>query len=305
MSLEKIQQFLKPELEETAAIIQSYLLQIDEPELKPLIEQTPFATGKRVRLLFMFLLARAAERGNKNLPYLAAAVEIFHLASLVHDDILDESRLRRNQKTLNARFGVKIALLWGDFLLTVFQRILIERRLFYAQKIFNRAAREMLGGQLEESLKSERFDLSLQEIVSIARKKTAALFVAIARLMRLSKEWQDFAENFGLLFQFSDDLLDLYGEKSGKELFQDLEEGKLTLPYYFLTQELPQMERALKSRDRQAIIEAAGKIDLLAKVEDYLKNYRHKLDQQIECGCVEPVASYLKMLVRFLTERRS
>lgn len=213
--------------------------------ISQLRQRTPVDKGKKVRATFLFLLAGAARNGRSaddGLPLLGAAIEMLHLSSLVHDDIVDNSLWRRGEKTPNHHFGDFLSVLWGDFLFITSVRMLSRERRNDAVSMLAEASRQMIEGQILEFENSFNYDISPQTYYAIIRRKTASLFAGIAGLAAVlpgapagrAKEFQRFGQDFGMIFQVGDDLLDLFSERSGKGRFQDLKEGKVTLPYILL-----------------------------------------------------------------------
>lgn len=178
-------------------------------------------------------------RGSHDLP-LAAAVEGLHLASLIHDDIIDRSAYRRGEKTAWRRFGPDFGLLLGDFF---FIRS-VARSLAFEEKeipaMLAEAARLMIEGEIEELAESHNLKISRGRYLKIIEKKTASLFQTTCRLAAClgragseeTKALEEYGLNLGLTFQVIDDLLDLTGRPSqtGKPAFSDLREGRVTLP---------------------------------------------------------------------------
>jgi octaprenyl-diphosphate synthase len=214
--------------------------------------------GKRVRSTFLLLLARTgagydAERAAK----VCAAIELIHLGSLIHDDIIDGSDLRRNEKTAHQRWGNRVAVLLGDYTLSKSMELIWEdpdRRLPLS---LCRASSALIRAEVLEVERAGRMDLTLAEYREIIAGKTAALFAACgesgALLAGFSPENVDRAaalgRDFGLAFQIVDDLLDfgIGAEHLDKRPFTDVQNGLLTLPLIlFLGNAAPaEKERAL------------------------------------------------------------
>ncbi len=203
---------------------------------------TPVAKGKKIRAAFLFLLARLNGARDNGLANLGAAIEMLHLSSLVHDDIVDHSTRRRGEKTPNHHFGDTLSVLWGDFLFITSIRMLTRDGHGAAVDMLAEASRQMIEGQILEYENNFNYRLGTRTYYDIIRKKTASLFSGIAALaagfpgtdVRRVPDFRRFGQNFGMIFQISDDLLDLFSERSGKGRFQDLKEGKVTLPYILL-----------------------------------------------------------------------
>ncbi len=205
---------------------------------------TPIGKGKKIRAAFFFLLARLNRARGGGPPDLGAAIEMLHLSSLVHDDIVDHSGRRRGQQTPNRHFGDAVSVLWGDFLFISAMRMLTRSGRGDAVSLLAEASRRMIEGQILEFANSFNYRLAPRTYYEIIRRKTASLFESIAALAaRLpggspgrEQEFRRFGRDFGMIFQVGDDLLDLFSGQSGKGRFQDLKEGKVTLPYILLVQ---------------------------------------------------------------------
>ncbi len=205
---------------------------------------TPVGKGKKIRAAFFFLLARLNGARDDGLPTLGAAIEMLHLSSLVHDDIVDHSTCRRGEKTPNHHFGDTLSVLWGDFLFINSIRML-TRDGHAARRcdMLAETSRQMIEGQILEFENNFNYRLRTRgPTTTSSASKTASLFAGIADLAaglpggaaRRAADFRRFGQDFGMIFQISDDLLDLFSERSGKGRFQDLKEGKVTLPYILL-----------------------------------------------------------------------
>jgi geranylgeranyl pyrophosphate synthase len=203
---------------------------------------TPVGKGKKIRAAFFFLLARLNGAGDDGLPTLGAAIEMLHLSSLVHDDIIDHSSRRRGEKTPNHHFGDTLSVLWGDFLFINSIRMLTREGRGAAVDMLAETSRQMIEGQILEFENNFNYRLPPRTYYDIIRRKTSSLFSGIAGLAaglpggsaRRISDFRRCGQDFGMIFQISDDLLDLFSERSGKGRFQDLKEGKVTLPYILL-----------------------------------------------------------------------
>jgi octaprenyl-diphosphate synthase len=196
--------------------------------------------GKLIRPGVLLLITRhLGYRGNKDVT-VAAAVEAIHVASLIHDDIIDGSVTRRGSKTALKSFGADFSLLLGDFFFirSVYNSLSLNDE--YLPKLITRVAQRMIEGEIEELVHSYNFSLSQAEYMRIIEKKTASLFETTCKLAchlgkasRKEREALDrYGLNLGLVFQIIDDLIDLVGQPSetGKTGFSDLKEGRITLP---------------------------------------------------------------------------
>ena len=199
--------------------------------------------GKQMRPMFVFLVAKMVSNGNfKEKTYRGAAIiELIHTATLVHDDIVDDSNRRRGFFSLNALWKNKIAVLVGDFLLSKGLLLSIDNDDFDVLKIISTAVREMSEGELLQIEKARRLDITEEVYFDIIRQKTATLISACCGIGAASvdadKEDVENMREFGLLigiaFQIKDDLFDYTDDKIGKPTGIDIKEQKMTLPLIY------------------------------------------------------------------------
>ena len=229
------------------------------PVLLKMARQTVSKQGKLIRPGILLLITGHLGYKGKNDTILAAAVEAIHLASLIHDDIIDGSAYRRGEKTVVHRFGPNFSLLLGDFF---FIRSIARTLSSEDPKIpqmLAATAQEMIEGEMEELEESYNFSLTPSRYLKIIEKKTASLFRTTCRLgCRLGRARRkdeaalaEYGLNLGLAFQVIDDLLDLVGQpaETGKPVFSDLREGRVTLPLILaLRHQEPAARRELKRR---------------------------------------------------------
>lgn len=200
--------------------------------------------GKKLRPFLLFLAASFGDYDKKVLLDLASGIEILHMASLVHDDIIDNAELRRGQKTAQKKFGKKEAVFIGDFLLTKTFDILFDHLDRDTLKRISKNVRLICEGEIEQAEKSYDFQLNIKDYFKRIRHKTALLFalssylgayVSGIRAKKLNILYKLGLE-IGMAFQIQDDILDFAGEEkeTGKNLAQDLSEGIVTLPVIIL-----------------------------------------------------------------------
>jgi len=195
------------------------------------------AGGKRIRPLVLLLLAKALKYEGDLQYKLAAAIEFIHTATLLHDDVVDESNLRRNRPTANNIFGNSAAVLVGDFLYTrAFQIISIELE---AAKVMADATNDLASGEVMQLMNIKNFDISEADYIKTIHLKTAVLFSAACQFSaiigdspNLQDSFADYGKYLGYAFQIADDVLDYAGDinNTGKNIGDDLSEQKLTLP---------------------------------------------------------------------------
>lgn len=196
--------------------------------------------GKQMRPMFVFLVAKMVNNGEvSERTYRGASViELIHTASLVHDDVVDDSNRRRGFFSINALWKNKIAVLIGDYLLSKGMLVCIDNSDFDLLKIISVAVREIVEGELLQIEKARKLDITEDVYYEIIRQKTATLIAACCSLGAASvkpntndvERMRKFGELIGMAFQIKDDLFD-YGEEAiGKPTGIDIKEQKMTLP---------------------------------------------------------------------------
>ena len=196
--------------------------------------------GKQMRPMFVFLVAKMVSDGgfDERTYRGASVVELIHTATLVHDDVVDESNRRRGFFSVNALWKNKIAVLVGDFLLSKGLLLSIDNEDFDLLKLISIAVREMSEGELLQIEKARKLDITEDIYFDIIRQKTATLIAACCGIGAASvganqdtiQQMRKFGEYIGIAFQIKDDLFDYSDEKIGKPTGIDIKEQKMTLP---------------------------------------------------------------------------
>jgi len=198
--------------------------------------------GKQMRPMFVFLTSKMFGEMNEKCYRAASLIELLHTATLVHDDVVDESNLRRGYFSVNALWKNKIAVLVGDFLLSKGLLLSVENEDFDLLKIVSSAVKDMSEGELLQIEKARRLDIKEEIYFEIIRKKTAVLISSCcacgASAMNTDKETIKklslFGEKVGIAFQIKDDLFDYTQSKLiGKPTGIDIREQKMTLPLIY------------------------------------------------------------------------
>lgn len=200
--------------------------------------------GKQMRPMFVFLVAKMVNNGEiSERTYRGASViELIHTATLVHDDVVDDSNRRRGFFSVNALWKNKIAVLIGDYLLSKGLLLSIDNNDFDLLKIISVAVREMSEGELLQIEKARRLDITEKVYYEIIRQKTATLIAACCSLGAASvkpnspevETMRKFGELIGMAFQIKDDLFDYGEDKIGKPIGIDIKEQKMTLPLIYV-----------------------------------------------------------------------
>ena len=242
-NMDALQQIRKPieaEMSQYKQVFDSYLVHTN-PLLHRVLTTIGNRRGKMMRPMLTLLVAKLVGEGkvNDNSIYTAATFEFFHTASLVHDDIVDESEERRGQESVNNAYGNQIAVLVGDFILANALLCAAKTGNTDLIEIVSYAAQDLADGELLQLNNVKNEDITEEVYFRIISHKTAALFSACAEAGVLSVSsdknirelFREFGENIGVCFQIRDDIFDYHHDPSiGKPTGNDMKEGKLTLP---------------------------------------------------------------------------
>lgn len=194
--------------------------------------------GKRFRAKLLLLSAKLCGYSGENHTSMAGLIEFIHTATLLHDDVVDNAKLRRGIESANAKWGNEACVLVGDFLFTKCFTRMVESGNWKILHTISRATTIMAEGELEELIRTNDLSLTEETYLSIIARKTAYLISAATQigaiLGNVSEEKEEalaqFGMNVGIAFQVIDDNLDYTSNKSGKKIGIDLQEGKITLP---------------------------------------------------------------------------
>jgi octaprenyl-diphosphate synthase len=244
-------------LKEVDAFLQRELSQA-QPMVREVAGYVLGGGGKRLRPALVLLISRMlGAAGERDIRY-AAVVELIHTATLIHDDIIDESDLRRGQPTANNRWGNQTTVLVGDWLYSRSMALCLEFGDVEVMRTLNNATLRMTEGEILADRVRGRLDVSEDLYMDITRRKTAELFAATCAIpalfqpttLHLIETLLDFGRDLGLCFQLVDDLLDFTAHPSrlGKPVMADLREGRVTLPIIrVLDRLLPEQREGLRS----------------------------------------------------------
>jgi octaprenyl-diphosphate synthase len=250
--LARVAQLVQPHLQEVETRIIQQAAAFD-PDIEGYVTYAVGGRGKRLRPLLALLAGGATGKINSGHVDLAVIVELIHIATLVHDDIMDEAERRRAQPTVNARWGNSLSVLLGDCLFAHALNLSTNFENADISRAIARAAREICSGEMIQT--QRRFDLKLQveDYLRIVEKKTGSLFAAAAELAALISEadsnvietFKNFGFQIGTAYQIYDDCLDLAGSEraTGKTLGTDLRKGKFTLPVLIFLRSASDFER--------------------------------------------------------------
>jgi geranylgeranyl pyrophosphate synthase len=229
------------------------------------------------------------------LVLLGAAIELIHTASLIHDDIIDDSRLRRNKPAIHIRWGKDAAIAFGDYIYSKAFELVASCGRPDVLDCVAKATTAMCEGQLFQILQRDNLDLKKNDYIVIVKKKTASLIAACCKSAALlidrdaeekHRALDNYGLNFGIAFQIVDDYLDIMGDEDslGKALGQDIAMGEITLPVYDLFNSLGKKERG---ELKQIILSRNINSEVIKKIRDKIN--RQKISLKIK----ERILSYV------------
>jgi len=280
--------------------------------------------GKQMRPMFVFLTAKMLNDGvvNERTYRGASVIELIHTASLVHDDVVDDSYKRRGFFSINALWKNKIAVLVGDFLLARGMLLSVDHGDFDLLRIISAAMREISEGELLQIEKARRLDITEEVYYEIIRQKTATLIAACCSLGAASvkpdsgevETFRKFGEFCGMAFQIKDDLFDYGEQRIGKPTGIDIKEQKMTLPLIYALNHAAEDQRkwlinSVKNhnKDRKrvreviAYVKDSGGLDY---AEAKMLEFR---DQALEILRSYPESAYrnaLELMVNYVVDRK-
>ncbi len=279
--------------------------------------------GKQMRPMFVFLVAKMVSNGSfKERTYRGAAViELIHTATLVHDDVVDDSNRRRGFFSLNALWKNKIAVLVGDYLLSKGLLLSIDNDDFDILKHISVAVREMSEGELLQIEKARQLDITEAVYFDIIRKKTATLIAACTAIGAASvdsdkdevEKMRKFGELIGIAFQIKDDLFDYTDDKIGKPTGIDIKEQKMTLPLIYTLNHCSKKEKkwlinSVKNhnKDKKRVKEVIAFVKQNGGIEytvDKMKEYQRMALEILNTYPDSPYKKSLNTMVNYVIER--
>ncbi|MCK9218860.1 MAG: polyprenyl synthetase family protein [Bacteroidales bacterium] len=280
--------------------------------------------GKQMRPMFVFLSANLCGEVNESTYRAASLIELLHTATLVHDDVVDDSNLRRGFFSINALWKNKISVLVGDFLLSRGLLLALDQQEYELLKIVSNAVREMSEGELLQIEKARKLDIEENIYFEIIRKKTASLIASCCACgassvkvsePRIQQMWQ-FGEYVGTAFQIKDDLFDYeLNNNTGKPKGTDIRDQKMTLPLIYLLNHSDYFEKrwiinTVKNhhQDVEKVTQLVKKVADRGGIEyahEKMIEYRQKALEVLLTFPDNTFRKSLKDLVIFTTERTS
>ncbi|WP_298755096.1 polyprenyl synthetase family protein [uncultured Psychroserpens sp.] len=280
--------------------------------------------GKQMRPMFVFLVAKMVDNGQvSERTYRGASViELIHTATLVHDDVVDDSNRRRGFFSINALWKNKIAVLIGDYLLSKGLLLSIDNNDFDLLKIISVAVREMSEGELLQIEKARQLDITEEVYYDIIRQKTATLIAACCSLGAASvkpnsdhvESMRKFGELIGMAFQIKDDLFD-YGEEAiGKPTGIDIKEQKMTLPLIHVLNNCSKKEKSWlinsiknHNKDKKRVKEVIAFVKTNNGLEyavNKMKEFQAEALQILESYPESEYKTALELMVNYVIDRK-
>ena len=280
--------------------------------------------GKQMRPMFVFLVAKMVSNGEiSERTYRGASViELIHTATLVHDDVVDESNRRRGFFSINALWKNKIAVLVGDYLLSKGLLLSIDNNDFDLLKIISIAVREMSEGELLQIEKARKLDITEAVYYEIIRQKTATLIAACCSLGAASvkpdsdhvERMRIFGELIGMAFQIKDDLFDYGEEKIGKPTGIDIKEQKMTLPLIYVLNQADKKDKrwlinSIKNhnRDKKRVSEVIGYVIAKGGLDYAISKMKAFQEEALQILQVYPDSAFknsLELMVNYVIDRK-
>jgi len=225
------------------------VLQCNNPEIENILDYLLESSGKMLRPRLVFLSASMNPHDPLLITDIAVAIELVHMASLIHDDVIDQSNLRRGRESINSRWGNQASVLTGDYLFAAAYSLINRHQQQQIIDLLSSTIQIMCAGEIKQLSLAYKLDISQEEYLEKTYGKTACLFAFCCKVGALASSMPEEGihalENFGLClgyaYQIIDDLLDFLSDSSklGKPCGNDLLKGNITLPIIYLLQDQP------------------------------------------------------------------
>jgi octaprenyl-diphosphate synthase len=292
------------------------------PLLDRIMKYVVKTKGKQLRPMFVLLSAKMTGEINESTYRAASLVELLHTATLVHDDVVDESMERRGVFSVYALWKAKVSVLVGDYLLAKGLLLSLDNDDFKILQILSRAVKEMSEGELLQLEKSRSLNLDEDIYFRIITNKTASLLASAcsagaysaSKDLEIAEKMRLFGEKVGIAFQIKDDLFDYGKDDVGKPTGNDIKEKKVTLPLIYT---LNNVDRSLRkeliyiiknqNRDKEKIEFVISKVEEAGGIQyatDKMNEYRNSALQILEDFPASETRETLADLVNFTTDRK-
>lgn len=320
--------FLEKPMKQVEELLQK-AIQSPVQEITAMASHLLSAGGKRLRPALTMLSAQIAGDINSRTIAFAAAVELMHTATLIHDDVIDKAELRRGRATVHTLWGNEAAVMCGDFLYAAAFNILAEDGDIEVIKAMAQTSSQICEGEVLELQLAFNPNITEAQCIEIARLKTAELMAAACKIgvlsvgvdRQIADALESFGRNLGIAFQIVDDVLDLEGsvEEIGKPVGSDLIEGKVTLPVRLALDSLTESERkiwmrriserAVTSNEVVELAKFAKENGILEKARMVAKNFADEALTYLQISALnhensQQAFSLLEKVTQFVVNRR-
>jgi heptaprenyl diphosphate synthase len=280
VKLKDLYSFLKKDLQQIEdQLVRS--VSSDQPMIHTAGMELLKAGGKRIRPVFVLLSAQFGTYNINQVKKPAAALELIHMASLVHDDVVDDSDMRRGRETVKAKYDSKIAMYTGDYIFASALKLMTDIDIPLAHQILAQGMKEMCLGEIEQINEQYDTDQNIRKYFKRIKRKTALLIALSCQLgaitsktdVSLQKMLYEFGYCVGMAFQITDDILDFTASEKqlGKPAGSDLKQGNITLPALFTIYEYPEVKEKLnlyyKNKESELLAELLKDIKRLGGIE--------------------------------------
>ena len=309
--LDTIQALIASDLSAVDAVIRARL-DSDVVLIRQVAQYIIAGGGKRLRPALLLMAAGASGHRGQSAHELAAVVEFIHTATLLHDDVVDESALRRGRETANAAFGNAASVLVGDFLYSRAFQMMVTVQNMRVMEVLAEATNTIAEGEVLQLLNAHNPEIGEVQYLEVIRRKTAKLFEASARLgailggvsRELEEGFATYGMHLGTAFQLIDDVLDYSGDhtETGKNLGDDLSEGKPTLPLIHVMrngspEQAALVRRAIERGGREEFRAVLGAIRDTGALEVARTQARRESQAACEAIAAVPDSNYRQALL--------
>ena len=327
MNLNEIYQPIANDLKTVEHFLASALCESENRSILAVSNALMDSPGKRIRPALVILSEKAASAGGKStcedgeLTEVASAMELIHIASLIHDDVLDEAAMRHNKPTINARYGDDVSIVLGDYIYSKAFQLIGKRGKSEIFSCVSEAIHAMCEGELIHVCQRRNLDLSEHNYIVIAEKKTASLFAACCQAgtiignhsRSVQTALKEFGLNFVVAFQIADDCRDVIGEEGelGKSPGQDVITGDVTLPLLALFDSVGRAERE-EIKNMLGSVKDDGSLkrlrtmligsDALSRTRDVATSYISSAKERLKTLTDSVYKESLSQLVDFATQ---
>jgi len=321
-TVDKIKAPIKEELKEFESFFSS-TMKSDVSLLNLVTKYVLKRKGKQMRPMVVFLTANLFGQTNSATSNGAALIELMHTATLVHDDVVDNSNQRRGFFSINALWKNKVAVLLGDFLLSKGLLLAVNNNNFDLLKIVSKAVEQMSEGELLQIEKTRKLNITEEVYFEIIKKKTAVLIASCAAVgaksvganeQQVEQMWQ-MGENIGIAFQIKDDLFDFQlDNKTGKPAGNDIQEKKMTIPLIYALSKadkskVKQIKKIINKKTKsnteiKEVVDFVNQSEGIAYATDKMHEFKNKALETINGFSDSEYKSSIIELINYTTSRK-